>query len=182
MTAEELEKFRLGDAELFRRLVAEHSPRLLGVALHLTRDRAAAHDLQHDTWVRAFETRAGFRGTGSFFGWMLALMRTTHMAQARTEARQGARAAAYLAARATTRDDTTTIVDVANADDRHVMLLDAVARLPERQRDVIVSRVMEERSVAETAQRLGIAEGTVKATLSQATLRLRQMIRGADDE
>ncbi len=49
----------------------------------------------------------------------------------------------------------------------------AVAALPERQRATIVARFYLGLSVAETAEHLGCAEGTVKAATSQALDRLR---------
>ena len=49
-----------------------------------------------------------------------------------------------------------------------------VARLPERQREVVVLRVFESLSVAETAAAMGCRQGTVKALLHKAMARLRQ--------
>lgn len=46
--------------------------------------------------------------------------------------------------------------------------------LPDRQRETVVLRYLEQLSVRETAGLLGCAEGTVKATLNQAMTRLRE--------
>ncbi len=54
-----------------------------------------------------------------------------------------------------------------------IAIRDAVAGLPERQRATIVARFYLGLSVAETAEHLGCAEGTVKAATSQALDRLR---------
>jgi RNA polymerase sigma factor (sigma-70 family) len=48
-----------------------------------------------------------------------------------------------------------------------------VAGLPERQRDVVLLRIFEELSVADTAKAMGCREGTIKALLHKATKRLR---------
>jgi len=45
--------------------------------------------------------------------------------------------------------------------------------LPKRQRQVVALRVLADLSVTDTAQALGMAEGTVKATLHRALRRLR---------
>ncbi|MBT8099272.1 MAG: RNA polymerase sigma factor, partial [Gammaproteobacteria bacterium] len=48
-----------------------------------------------------------------------------------------------------------------------------VARLPERQREVVVLRIFEDLSVKEAAKLMGCREGTVKALLHKATASLR---------
>lgn len=53
---------------------------------------------------------------------------------------------------------------------------EAVRSLPDRQRTVIVLHYLEELSVAEVADVMEIAPGTVKATLSQARDALRRML------
>lgn len=169
----DLARFRAGDDALFAALVAEHSPRLLGAALVLTRDRALAHELVHDTWVQAFAARATFDARGSLLGWLLTVQRTCHLGQQRREARHAVR----LARAATHAVDDGAVggdpLATLPSDDGVRRALDALATLPPRQRDVVVARVLEDRSVADTARRLGVAEGTVKSTLAQALRRLR---------
>lgn len=52
----------------------------------------------------------------------------------------------------------------------------AIAELPELQREVLLLRVVDERSTAEVAQILDRAEGTVKASLHRALTRLRNTV------
>jgi len=52
-------------------------------------------------------------------------------------------------------------------------LFDGLARLPRRQREVLVARYLIGLSQAETANALGIARGTVAATATQAARALR---------
>lgn len=181
MTDDEVSRFHAGDERLFGQLVSEHSPRLLGAALRLTRDRAAADDLVHDAWVRAYEARRSFAGHGSVLGWLVAVLRTVHLATVRTEARHVRRAVAYagLARRDVDVDETAdALVEGLDADDRHARVIHALAQLGDRQRDVVTLRVLEGLGTAATADRLGIAEGTVKATLAQALNRLRTLMNG----
>jgi RNA polymerase sigma-70 factor, ECF subfamily len=176
MTPSELRSFHEGDEELFARLVAAHSPQLLAVAVGLTGDRVRAHELVHDTWVRAFEKRTAFSGSGSLVGWMIALMRTCLRSEQRTDARSSARAALYSQENASDDPGESVLATIDESHER-ARLWNAIAGLAERQRDVVVIRMIEQRTVAETAVRLGIAEGTVKATLSQAMNRLRALLK-----
>jgi RNA polymerase sigma-70 factor (ECF subfamily) len=70
---------------------------------------------------------------------------------------------------------------VPGPDPVRVTLLGELARLPQRQRQVIVARYVLGLSQKETAAALGIAQGTVTATQAQATRRLRSRL-GDDDE
>ena len=54
MTSHELDSFRRGDRALFRRLVDEHSPRLLAVASSYTASVDEAHDAVQEVWIRRF--------------------------------------------------------------------------------------------------------------------------------
>jgi RNA polymerase sigma-70 factor (ECF subfamily) len=56
----------------------------------------------------------------------------------------------------------------------------ALARLPERQRQAVDLYYFADLDVATIAQVMGCAEGTVRATLHQARVRLRELIGGDD--
>jgi len=64
---------------------------------------------------------------------------------------------------------------VAQVDQRDA-LLRLLARLPPRQRAVIVARYWEQLSEAETAQALGCSPGTVKSAASRGLSRLRELM------
>ncbi|MCH5273567.1 MAG: sigma-70 family RNA polymerase sigma factor [Lachnospiraceae bacterium] len=53
---------------------------------------------------------------------------------------------------------------------------EALLKLPENYREVLVCLYFEERSVAETAKVLGISEGTVKSRLSRGRERFRKIL------
>jgi RNA polymerase sigma factor (sigma-70 family) len=52
-------------------------------------------------------------------------------------------------------------------------LWQAVLRLPDRQRAIVVLRYYEDLSEARTAELLGVSAGTVKSALSRALVKLR---------
>jgi RNA polymerase sigma factor (sigma-70 family) len=64
---------------------------------------------------------------------------------------------------------------------RAIAVRRALSDLPRRQREAIVHRYFLGHNVAETAQSMGCAEGTVKALTSQAVAKLRAELGVADE-
>ena len=155
----DLERFHRGDDSLFIELVTLHSPRLLRQLEQYSAPDLEARDLLQEVWLRAFEKRHTFEGRGSFIGWLLMVCRTVGIAAIRKRTRE---------------PSTQELTDVAAQQSAHSdHLREAVLALPDRQRDVLLLRLIEGFSTAETARRLNCAEGTVKASLHQATRKLR---------
>lgn len=175
MTPDELQRFQAGDPVLVRSLVETLSPRLLGYAINLTGDRDEAEDLLQETWIQAYRGRASFRGEGPLLSWLISITYNRFVSDRRGEARRLAkRTEAGVAPRMTW---TAAIAADDPSIDTRRALAAALAELPERQRAVFICRLMEDRSVRETALRLGVAEGTVKATLHQAIRSLRRLLK-----
>ncbi|WP_210650027.1 SigE family RNA polymerase sigma factor [Nocardioides sp. SYSU D00065] len=59
--------------------------------------------------------------------------------------------------------------------ERRLVLLDALGRLTERQRSVLVLRYFDDLSEADIAEALGVSTGTVKSTAHLALRRLREL-------
>jgi RNA polymerase sigma factor (sigma-70 family) len=159
----DLERFHSGDESLFAELVTIHSPRLSRHLQQYTGGRIDSRDLLQEVWLRAFQKRHTFDGRGSFIGWMLMVSRTVGIAAVRKRTRE---------------PSTQELSDVAARESAHPdQLREAVLALPERQRDVLLLRLVEGLSTSDTARRLGCAEGTVKASLHQATRKLREHLK-----
>jgi RNA polymerase sigma factor (sigma-70 family) len=81
-------------------------------------------------------------------------------------------------------DDETTAVtvtaDPAGPVVATVVLRDALTRLTSRQRAAVVLRFLADLTVADIADVMGCAEGTVKATLHQALRKLRVELEGSE--
>lgn len=164
--AVDIDRLRAGDDALFAELVREFSPRLMPLLRRYAGD-ADPTGLLQDVWVRVFDRRATYDGRGSFLGWLLSVTRSVAISAHRSRARDPvSQPSADLAAH---HDPDAAFL---RAD-----LRDAILALPERQRDAIVLRLVEGLSTRETAQRLGCAEGTVKALLHQATRKLRDVLQ-----
>lgn len=178
MTNADLDGFRRGDPDEFRRLVEELSPRLLSMLRGYVADPEEALDLLQQTWLRTFRQRRSFAGRGSLAGWIMAIARNIALDAIR--ARQSRPEEAGVRG---VPDPTETVPSGSRTADREServelgrALNEALVQLPERQRDVVVFRLIEGRSVRDTARRMGCAEGTVKATLHHALTSLKRTL------
>jgi RNA polymerase sigma-70 factor (sigma-E family) len=156
------------DLDAFARLFEAQRPRAIRLAYAMTGDAALAEDVVAEAFARTF--RQWSKGTvrePEFYvrravvnevrvRWRRQAVRRKHEArEPRVEATTGA------------SDDRIVDADV---------LQRALMQLPERQRAVVVFRIVEDMSERETAAALGIAAGTVKAQLSRGLDRLRDAL------
>ncbi len=175
MGDEELAGFHAGDEATFRRLVDEHSPRLLAIARPFASGGDAAHDLVQETWVRAYQRRETYLGRGPILGWLCAICRNVCLSETRRasgrEVREASVAERSLGALEGSPDER------AERNEARRRLFRALLELPERQRSVVVLRMLEGRSTRECAAALECAEGTVKASLHHALKNLARSLR-----
>ena len=179
MTPDELARFRAGETALFRQIVDRESPRLVGYARRLTRDAEEARELAQRTWVRAFERRETFAGEGPLSSWLLSICRSLFHDGLRAQQRD-ARLVSALAQAAESGPEHSQSAEETVLAETDRRLADALGALPPQQRDVVILRLLEGSSTRDTAIRLGVAEGTVKAALHQALAKLRRALSGVD--
>jgi len=145
----------------------EHARAVLAYATTLTGDRAGAEDVLQETMVRAWRHRDSVTaGKGSLRGWLLTVARNLVIDGVRRD--RGTRAVASLPA--TRGDHADAVVDA-------VAVAAAVRRLQPAHREILYHVYWRDRSVAQTAAALGIAEGTVKSRSHYALQALRRELR-----
>ncbi|HZG02282.1 MAG TPA: SigE family RNA polymerase sigma factor [Streptomyces sp.] len=152
----------------FREYVASRWPRMLRTAYLLTGHHHDAEDLVQAALARAYTRWERVRRTDDpdAYVWRI-------MINANVDRLRGLRVREWL----TTRFPESRESQVADRADQVVdrsLLLDALGRLPARQRAVLVLRFLEDRSETEVARVLGTRVGTVRSHTSRALARLRR--------
>jgi len=182
VTSRELLAFRRGDEVYFRALIDAYSPRLLACARSFLPDLDEARDVVQDVWVRAYERRRSYSGSGSLLAWLLTMCRNASVSAIRSgtvrKRAKGTLGVARAVRPAAAADPST---DAQRAEVRE-LVYGAVADLPERQRAVVTLRILEGKTTAQTAEALGIAPGTVKATLHHALRNLASTFGESDHD
>lgn len=146
-------------------------PALRRYARALLRDRAAADDLVQDCLERAIGRWHLRRADGSVQGWLFAILHNlavNRMRQSRSRGRHIAIEDAEEAALSRPPDQEDGL--------HHGEVLQALERLPDEQRSVLLLVSVEDLSYAEAAAVLGIPVGTVMSRLARGRERLRTIL------
>lgn len=160
-------------ADLMIALHGEHATPLWGYVLRLVGgDRAHAEDVVQETLLRAWRSPHVLEGsTGATRAWLFTVAR--HLVI--DEWRSGRSRREVLADEVPEPRD----ADLGRPDDmlEGWLVADALARLSEEHRQVILLCYYRGRSVAEAARQLGIPEGTVKSRTHYALRSLRLVLQ-----
>ncbi|WP_460391869.1 SigE family RNA polymerase sigma factor [Actinophytocola sediminis] len=153
----------------FDKFVEDRSTALLRTALLLTGDRGHAEDLLQTTLLRTLRRWSKARAAPEAYARQVLV----NLSKDRIRARSRRPAEAAMP----TEVDILPAVDAGydRVADRRVVL-DALAELPLRQRQVVVLRFVEDLSVEQTAELLSCSTGTVKSYTSRALTRLRELL------
>ena len=170
-----------GDHAAFERLMRRHNPRLYRLARATLRDPTEAEDALQDAYVCAYRSIGKFRGEASLSTWLSRLLLNECFARLRRSARRQNVIAIVspnapiestsMAANESEAPDT----ELARAQMRD-LLERKLDELPENFRTVFVLRSVEEMSVDETAECLGIPEETVRSRHFRAKTMLRESL------
>lgn len=154
-----------GDRKSFSDLALATQDELYRYALRRGLADADAGEVVQETLTRAYVARRRWRAGGDAVGWLHGIAANV----VRETFRRRERPAETLDGIATSEYES----DVYELD----RLREAIAALPERQREAVSLRMLEGLSVRQAAERMGCAEGTVKATLFAAMESLRKAMK-----
>jgi RNA polymerase sigma-70 factor, ECF subfamily len=169
-----VELARGGDCEAFGQLYDHYQPSVYRFVYYRTRSQALAEDLTSETFLRALRNMAGFRWQGKDFGaWLMTIARnlcTDHFKAGRTRLEL-------------TTEDMGAHDDATEGPEQEVLagltnqvLLDAMRKLPDEQRDCLIMRFLQGLSIAETAEILGRSEGAVKQLQLRGVRNLAKLV------
>lgn len=150
-------------------LYARHGPEALKLAYLLTGDRELAEDLAQEAFIKVAGRLTALRNADSFRWYLrrtVVNLANSHLRHRRVERAYAAGLPSSVAAAGVTGPDMAA---------RHAVR-DAIARLPARQRAVVVLRYYEDLTDQQIAGLLGWPLGSVKSSLHRAAAALREQL------
>ncbi|WP_435836725.1 RNA polymerase sigma factor SigM [Streptomyces albus] len=165
-----------GDPDAFGELVRRHRDRLWAVALRTLGDREEAADAVQDALISAYRAAHTFRGQSAVTTWLHRITVNACLDRARKTASR----------RATPTDDTERLEQVlephesaagpVERQDVRRQVVAALSELPAEQRAALVLVDMQGYPVAEAAEVLDVAVGTVKSRCARGRARLLPLV------
>jgi RNA polymerase sigma-70 factor (ECF subfamily) len=144
--------------------------------------RDTADELLGETFRIAFERRASFDGTRpSARPWLYGIATNLVARHRRTEGRR-LRATARLAEAVPAEALADVVAAALDAQAAWPLALDAIAGLPDGERDALLLYVWEELTYEEIGAALQIPVGTVRSRLNRARSRLRELVAASSEE
>ena len=138
------------------------------------RDDDEADDLLQDSWLKVMEQLDHFKRNGSFAAWAIAVSKNVARTVRRRRERAGEQRAAPESAEGVMDRGPNPEEELASQEVRE-LLNAALARLPDRERDMMVLRLIEERSTADAAACIGVTVRSARDIQRRAIHRLRSM-------
>src|SRR6185503_2781184 len=179
-----MQRYQAGDATAFRELYALVAPKLLGYLMKMARSRAVAEDLVQQTFLKVHRARAAYVRGADPIPWIYSIAHRTFI----DEARRKKRAIVNVGAAEDSVPEVAAGIDGATDERRDEprvdpalarAALDALAKLPEAQREAVVLTKLDGKSVAEAAAIAGTTVGAMKVRAHRGYEALRKLLGGA---
>jgi RNA polymerase sigma-70 factor (ECF subfamily) len=162
-----------GDAAAYRQLLVALTPYLRGVAGRYHRDRSDVEDSVQDVLLTVHTIRHTYDPARPFKPWLVAIARRRIIDRLRGQGRLRARETFLSPEHETFSADETNSSEA--EPDAHA-LRQAIAQLPQTQREAVTMLKLEEKSLKDASAATGISIAALKVSTHRAVKNLRKML------
>ena len=172
-----LRRAQRGDPEAFGQLMEPLEQLIWRVCWHYTGDREASSDCGQEAMIRIWRSLDSYRGDCAFESWVYRIAANCCMDWLRKKKRDRSVSMEPMREQGFDPADTSPgTEDQVIAKDERRRLREAIALLPEDQREALVLTQLERISYEEAARMLDVSEGTVKSRVNRAKARLKEIL------
>ena len=172
--------FQGGDVDSFNEIVFRYKDRLLNFVNGYMNDINIAENLVQDTFMKVYTHGHSYREIAKFSSWIYTIAGNL----AKTELRKLKRRKTFSFSQLSRKDNEFTLdrmeIDNRNSNegenDDYIAIREAIPKLSEDYRNIIILRDIQELSYDEISSITGLAIGTVKSRINRARLKLIEMI------
>jgi len=172
-----LKRIAGGEKNLYALIMRKYNQRLYRIALSIINNESEVEDLMQTTYIKAYENLGNFKFHSSFSTWITRILINEclmHLKKREQFANtEGGNFFPELYQKPMVQ---TPLMKVINAELKTILEF-SIRKLPEKYRTVFMMRELENMSVAETMECLGITETNVKVRLNRAKVILRNKLK-----
>jgi RNA polymerase sigma-70 factor, ECF subfamily len=171
-----------GDTHRFHDLIRPHERSVYAMALSLLHNEADAEDVAQEAFLKAFRNLRNFRGESKFSTWLISI--TLNEARGRLRSKKNVKLESLDEPRegegtvspALLRDWREIPSEALERQEIRQMLQQAITDLPLIYREVFLLRDVEDLTVIQSAEALGISVASVKVRLHRARMMLQKKL------
>jgi len=172
-----LRRAQRGDPEAFGQLMEPLEQLIWRVCWHYTGDREASSDCGQEAMIRIWRNLDSYRGDCAFESWVYRIAANCCMDWLRKKKRDRSVSMEPMREQGFDPADTSPgTEDQVIAKDERRRLREAIALLPDDQREALMLTQLERVSYEEAARMLDVSEGTVKSRVNRAKARLKEIL------
>jgi RNA polymerase sigma-70 factor (ECF subfamily) len=171
-----IEKAKKGDERAFEQLVRKYQKGIYRLTYRMTQDHFTADELALETFVRAYKALPRFKKGANFFNWIYTIgmrLSLNHIKKNKRVVNGDPEVMNAMSQRDKRSDD---MLNGLIAKETSMKIRQAIERLPEKLRMVILLRIDEEMSYDEIAAVLKVPTGTVMSRLNRAREQLKRSL------
>ena len=170
-----VQRVRAGDTEAYALLVRKHQARIRGYCIWTLGNAAEADDAAQEVFIKAYRGLGSFRGSSGFSTWLYRIAVNHCRDGLRKRARE--RTESWEALREREGEAAEQRISQDSPAGQRRQLQEALDRLPEQYRAILILREAEGMSYQELAEFLGCSLDAVKARLRRARSELVEKAR-----
>jgi RNA polymerase sigma-70 factor (ECF subfamily) len=184
--AELIKAFQAGNKKAFDQLVIRHKDRIFNLCYRFLGDYEEANDSAQETFIKVYGSLKKFRMESTFITWAYRIAVNT--------CKNKLKSLEYKKKKRTVHLDNPGVNEMHDSSmefqeqslsplnglerrERIVLIQDAINRLPDEQKAVVVLRDVEGFSYEDISRITGINPGTVKSRIARARIELREQLR-----
>ncbi|HRP56058.1 RNA polymerase sigma factor [Agriterribacter sp.] len=168
-----IDRILAGEKQFFEWIMRRYNQRLFRVGISILGSDAEVEDAMQNAYIKAYQHLNKFEQRASLSTWLVKILMNECLAQRNKKARLKLTNIEY---HPENMGSMKTPSNILMNKELGIMLEAAIAELPEKYRLVFMLREIEELSVKETGDILGIEEPNVKVRLNRAKAMLRQTL------
>lgn len=172
-----LKRITEGEKDLYAIIMRKYNQRLYRIAVSIVNNESQIEDILQVTYIKAYENLDKFRFNSRFSTWITRILINECLMHLKKRERiTNIEGGNYFPVDSQPPTVQTPLMKVINGELKTILEF-YIRRLPEKYRTVFVMREMENMSISETMECLGLTEANVKIRLNRAKIMLKDKLK-----